>query len=172
MSKILDEVRDCLRFGGFEIASAPGPFEFFAQNTDVLVFVIVADIDKDLQTTIQKVLNALSGPFRSKRFGPKTMEMYCVLVSQAAAPLTSIERIEQDIRICRKIVITSRDDVKSQLSFLCPLDETLAAVPEARQVYWAEIEKRLNSKEVAFLKAVDEGNASSHTVIDLARNDQ
>jgi hypothetical protein len=167
MTDVLSEVRRYLIKAEYEIGEAPKPFAFVAQNASVLVFV--APVEPDIQTTRGNVLGLLSGPFRSKRFGPKTMEMYCVFVSENPISLPEVERCEQDMKVCRKVVVTSAGVIDARLSFLCPLDDTMTAPLDASGLYWAELRKRLSDAEIQFLRQVEGGSASTQSALALAR---
>src|SRR5258708_26042368 len=53
------------------------------------------------------LFRSLASPFRSKQFGPKTMEMYCIFVVDEKTPISTIERWEQDLKFCRKVFVTN-----------------------------------------------------------------
>jgi hypothetical protein len=155
MNEISSKISSFLTEAGFEVFTGSGPFTLVAQNPSTLVFV--AETGHDLEGGIRSVLNSLAGPFRGKKFGPKTMEMYCIFVSDQSVPVSLIEQCEQDLRVCRKVVVTGPDQIWTQISFLRPLGDVLAASPNVNELFWAETARHLNGQEITFLKkAIDE----------------
>jgi hypothetical protein len=167
MSNALEAVRQFLTGAGFDIRDVPGPFDFVAQNDSILVFVIT--VETDLDSSWNDVLTSLSGPFISKRFGPKTLEMYCVFVSRIPHTLQEIERCEQNIKVCRKVVISESDAIGGSLAFLSPLDEVMTTRQDTATEYWEELANLLNENEMSFLRKIDDQSATSETVLELVR---
>jgi hypothetical protein len=152
MSDLPERVIQFLGESGFDTIRSTGPFLAISQNATMLIFV--ADAGKSLQGAVNNVAAVLAQPFCSKRFGPKTMEMYCILLANEKVPLTEVERSEQDIRICRKVVIRTADEIATRLSFLRPIAETLSETSDVREVFRRELNERLSSAEVRFIDAL------------------
>lgn len=167
MSEITEGVKKYLSGAGFEMALARGPFAYVAQNSVSLVFI--TPCGSDIESDFRRVLNALSGPFHTKRFGPKTMEMYCVFLSEEPLPLSVIQRCEQDIRICRKIVVTSVGEIDEKLSFMRPLDESTIETADAGTVFWSNLEGWLRPHEVEFLRKIEKATGLTEAAIALGR---
>jgi hypothetical protein len=165
MSEIADKVKGFLTDAGFEVYQSPGPFAFVAQNLSVLVFVVEAG--PDLQAKIRSTVNLLAGPFRSKMFGPKTMEMYCIFISETNVSTPTIEQTEQDIQVCRKIVVADEKRMVARLSFLKPLEDFLANPPDMGKLFWEEMAKYLTVKEITFVRKVEEQSTSTEELIGL-----
>jgi hypothetical protein len=170
LSRTLEATRKFLGEEGFEILDLGTAFSFVAQDHSVLVFV--AEADSDLNAAAMRALNALSLPFRVKRFGPKTMEMYCVLVADQAFPLPEIEKWEQDIRVCRKIVVTGDASVTERLSFLRPVLEAVKNVTDIDELFWAELRKYLSEEETLFLRALGDRPLQPDEALNLLRRHQ
>jgi hypothetical protein len=100
------------------------------------------------------------------------MEMYCVFVSNQKLPLSRIEKCEQDLKVCRKVVIVDAEQIEARLSFLRPLEEVLAAPLDVNQLFWSETAKFLNKDEVAFLKKAQETSISLEELLRLMPRNQ
>jgi len=152
MNDLVRHVRTFLLDSGFEIGGERGQFELVGQNSSVIVFLI--DAGMDLETARRRVLNVLTRPFQTKRFGPKSMEMYCVFVADAGVSLALVEKCEQDIRVCRKIVVTGPGEMETRLSFLRPLVAVMEGSHDVSSLFWTELRQRLTEAQVEFLKEV------------------
>jgi hypothetical protein len=151
MNTLVESVEALLSEADFAVMrQTEGPFAVVAQNNEVIVFVV--DVVDDLAARVRSIVSTLAKPFRSKGFGPKTMEMYCVFVANTPVNLEEIERYERDIRVCRKIVVTGEDDIASRLSFLRPLEEFVASPPSVATMFWVEVAKLLTPQEVEILR--------------------
>jgi len=152
VSQLVDPIRKALTESGYSILSEVGPFALVAQNESLLVFV--AETATSLPVTVTNVHKILSSPFKTRKFGPKTLEMYCVLVAPTTIGTGDIERCEQDIRVCRKVVITKEDDIEGRLSFLRPLEDVLTKLTDIEGLFWAQIRAYLAEDKAEFLDAL------------------
>lgn len=151
MNPILESVQAFLSNAGFEVTKLEAaPFALVGQNDHVIVFGV--DVGDDLSSSARLTVSYLSRPFRSKSFGPKTMEMYVVFASTGAVALEESERVERDTRVCRKIVLTSETDLEARLSFLRPLDEFLERMLDPEAMFWQYLAERLDHQGIAFLR--------------------
>jgi hypothetical protein len=142
-----------LRNSGFDVTEANAPFSLVAQNTSVLVFIIV--VQDDLGEAVRTVTTLLSAPFHTKKFGPKTMEMYCIFAVDENTPISAIERWEQDLKFCRKIFVTHPRQLEARLSFLRQLGSGLIGSFDISALFWSQMEKRLDLAETELMKSFD-----------------
>jgi hypothetical protein len=149
---LLAHIESFLRGSGFEVTDATSPFIYVAQNSSVLVFVIEAE--PDINQTVRNVTTLLASPFRSKQFGPKTMEMYCIFVVEETTPISLIERWERDLKFCRKIFVTNRQQIEARLCFLQPLGDSIKGSLDIDSMFWSQMSTELLPTEVALLKSV------------------
>jgi hypothetical protein len=150
--ELLKQVETFLRSWGFDVTDATAPFAFVAQNTSILVFVV--EVKTDLDQTVTNATTLLASPFRSKQFGPKTMEMYCVFVVEEGTPISTIERWEQDLKFCRKIFVTNSRQLDARLSFLQPLNNSLTGSFDIGSMFWSQMETQLKLNEVELIKSL------------------
>jgi len=151
-AELLKQVEMFLRSWGFDITDATTPFAFVAQNTSILVFVV--EVKTDLDQTVTNATTLLASPFRSKQFGPKTMEMYCIFVVEASTPISTIERWEQDLKFCRKIFVTNGRQLDARLSFLQPLNDSLTGSLDINSMFWSQMDTQLKPNEVELMKSL------------------
>jgi len=166
MSDLTSEIKQFLVDSGFEIGAEKGGFSFVAQNSIMIVFVV--PVRGSLRGTVREVLDVLAKPFLSKRFGPKTMDMFCIFVTDKHIGLDEIEACEQDIRVCRKVVVQKADELRSRLSFLRPLADVVAeSYKDVGSLFWRQLERYLKTDEVALLRKLQDGSVSAETMITL-----
>jgi len=150
--ELLTQIETFLRNSAFEVTDASTPFAFVAQNTSLLLFV--AEVKTDLDQTVRNVTTLLASPFRSKQFGPKTMEMYCIFVVDEKTPISTIERWEQDLKFCRKVFVTNTRQIDARLSFLQPLNDSLTGSFDIGSMFWSQMETQLKPNEVELIKSL------------------
>jgi hypothetical protein len=167
-NELLQQIETFLRSSGFDVTDGSPPFAYVAQNTSVLVFVIEAT--PDIEQTVRKVTTLLASPFRSKRFGPKTMEMYCIFVADEATPVSAMERWEQDLKFFRKVVVTANHHIPSRLSFLQPLSETLTASLDIDSMFWSQMDAQLNADGVRLLRSLGSSLKTTDELLDMLAN--
>jgi hypothetical protein len=165
ISDLAGTVQTFLEASGFDVKEGGERFAFVAQNPTVLIFVV--QVEKEFDRAVRAVTNLLAPPFRSKKFGPKTMEMYCVFVSNEQIPLSRIEQCEQDLKVCRKVVLTNIGQVETRLSFLRPLEEVLPGPLDLSDLFWAATGKYLNTDEIAFLRTAEEVSIPAEELLRL-----
>jgi hypothetical protein len=127
------------------------PFALIAQNQNIMVFVAPVP-DGDLDSAVASVMTHLTGPFRAKSFGPKTMEMYAIFVASRPIALESIKQCEHNTQVCRKIVVTSQEEIDSALFFLKPLAELTSLPLGIEKEFWDELAKHLDVRQIRFLR--------------------
>lgn len=154
----------------FEVLeSSQGPFALIAQNESALVFVV--EVTTDLSSSVRSTLSVLSSPFRSKSFGPKTMEMYAVLLCPEGTLADEIARCERDIRICRKLPVISVQDVYERLFFLKPIGDVDAGAADPDALFWREISHTVKPQELELLKTLKEGPVGPDRVMSMKAKD-
>jgi hypothetical protein len=150
MNDLLAVVNRFLRGAQFEVRElSEGPFASIAQNENTLIFVV--EVSSDLRSAVQATLSVLSNPFRSKSFGPKTMEMYAVC--------------ERDIRVCRKLPIASTQDVHDRLLFLQPIEEVATGTVDSDELFWSELSRIVKPREIELLKALKSRPVTAEEII-------
>jgi hypothetical protein len=144
-------VTKLLSESGYEIAAADAaPIAQVAQNESVLIFMV--DGQPDLSLSVEKTVAMLVKPFRSKSFGPKTLEMYAIFICDGDVSRSLVEKYEQDVRICRKIVLTSSDDYEARLAFLKPLRTAEVELLDVGQLFWSRLRDDLTPREASLLE--------------------
>jgi len=155
MNNLLDATRSFLIGLGMEaIQRDSGLFRLVAQN-DTLI-VLACELGDGLEKTGSAVMTALAPAFRNKKFGPKSMELYVLFLSANSITLSEIEKIEQDARVCRKVVITSVDELDARLSFLKPLSDDFADLMSVERSFWQALEKTLSTAELDLVHRLKE----------------
>jgi hypothetical protein len=164
MNDLLAVVNRFLRGAQFEVRElSEGPFASIAQNENTLIFVV--EVSSDLRSAVQATLSVLSNPFRSKSFGPKTMEMYAVFVCPEGVPEDEIEICERDIRVCRKLPIASTQDVHDRLLFLQPIEEVATGTVDSDELFWSELSRIVKPREIELLKALKSRPVTAEEII-------
>jgi hypothetical protein len=166
--ELLTQIETFLRSSGFDVSDATAPFAFVAQNTSILVFVVEANTDLDQTVTI--VTTILASPFRSKQFGPKSMEMYCIFAADEATPISSIERWEQNLKFCRKVFVTNSHQIDIRLSFLQPLNESLTGSLDVDSMFWSQMDPELTANEVELLKSLGSSVKTTDELLERLAN--
>jgi hypothetical protein len=167
MNQLLEAVTKFLESADFEVTRGhQPPVLILAQNESLIVFVL--DASGDLQSTIDTTLGLLIKPFRTKAFGPKTLEMYAVFLCDTAVPTSEIEQYEQNTMVCRKIVLTSVDEIPTRLSFLKPLEAEVSSTPDIEQMFWAELGNSLSPKEMELLVRLKDRTIALDEVINTS----
>jgi len=93
-------------------------------------------------------------------------------VSDEKIPLSKIEQCEQDLKVCRKIVLTNIQQIETRLSFLRPLEDVLPGPLDLSQLFWVETGKYLNTDEVAFLRKAKEASIRPEELLRLMPQSQ
>jgi hypothetical protein len=168
MVELLKQIETFLRSSGFDVTDASPPITYVAQNTSLLVFVVEAR--PDIDQTVRSVTTLLASPFRSKRFGPKTMEMYCIFVADEATPVAVIERWEQDIKFCRKVFVTGSHHIPSRLCFLQPLSDTLTDSLDIDSMFWSQMDAQLSPDAVRLLKSLGSSLKTTDELLEMLAN--
>jgi hypothetical protein len=150
--ELLAQIESFLLRSGFDVTDATPPFTYVGQNPSVLVFVVEAE--SEIDKTVRNVTTLLASPFRSKQFGPKTMEMYCIFVVEETTPISVIEKWEQDLKFCRKIFVTNSQQVEARLCLLQPLNDSVTGSLDIDSMFWSQMSTELAVNEVALLKSL------------------
>jgi hypothetical protein len=158
INETLNVLQKFLQDSDFILAEPGGPFVLVAQNVYTLVFA--TDASEDLTEKTNLVVRMLSIPFRGKQFGPKSMEMYCVFITDRELPIPTIEKCEQDLRVCRKIVLSAQDNIWNRLAFLRPLNDVLARPSEPNERFWVLAQESVTANELEFLRSVEDAETS------------
>jgi len=66
--------------------------------------------------------------------------------------MSEIEKYEQSTMVCRKIFLTSADEIATRLSFLKPLEAEVTSIPDIEQIVLDELRDSLST----------EGNGAAH----------
>ncbi len=159
MNELLKQLIPFLSDLKLEIVMGDGkPFGLLGQNEDLIVFVATAG--DDIAKCVSDSVNALIGPFRIKSFGAKTLEIYAIFLADPQTPLEIIEKYEQDIRVCRKIILRDAAEFSSRLSFLSPLRDDGPGGPNLDELLWTTLAEKLSSREIDLLRELRDRDMS------------
>jgi hypothetical protein len=155
MTSVIEDIRKFLEDARYEWATlTQGPIKAVAQNESIILFIV--DAVHGIEAAVDQTLNLLIRPFKSKSFGPKSSEMYAVFIAEPNLSATEIERYEQDVRICRKIIIIDSADIDQRLTFLTPLDNSVAKTSNVEGLFWSDLGSQLTESETAFLQDLND----------------
>lgn len=167
MSDFIKEISSFLSTAGYRISAMPDdPFLLGGQNATTVIFVVMSG--EQLEQAVNVIAKVLTNPFRFKAFGPKTLDIYAVLVAPPTVSLTDIERCERNTRLCRKIVVRSVDELKERLEFLRPLRSMDVEVPDIESLFWDEIGKSLPESQTEVLRELHQEELTVHDAIKKA----